>query len=382
MEKKIVHLTMVNYKKDPEFFNEIYSELRYNPNKHLISRRLSAYQNIPSHKGFTIEYKRDGSCNHFLTINNKEIEIVQLTCDLGFYNEVEKCLDFKLANFSIELYIIRKNPEYVENTMIMDLDELTYYLNMQGNETAKLINEFPVLNSCEYSQNGFNYISDGRKILSTYFPQFKGSFPALDIYFQDELKEIFAITSNALAFLYKHKDRVFEEIELMNNNRYSSQLNIYPRFNNAISEVAGGLYSFWERVAFVFNEFFPLNPLSDRLPSFYQYFDKQNQKIGATLKTANFNWFVARLDNEHKRLGELRHPMIHYNKHSSPSGMRSAELMKQHNSVNPTVLKQTWSNELEFLKSELTVLSISLEKMFMVIEEWAIATSKTEVIQI
>lgn len=367
---------MANYNDDKSEFDEIFSELRYHPNKHLIHTRLLAYKDLPQYKGFVFEYNRNGSSTPFLTVNGKEIDRYEITCDLGFYDETGKHLDYKLLNFTIELFIVRREPEYSDNLIIMGIDELAFYLNAQRNDEAKAIFDFPPLAPCELSSEGFNYISEGRRILNSYFPTLKG--PALDLYFEDELNEIFAVTGNALAFLYRIKERVFEETSLIKSHRYSSQFNIYPRFNNGISEVAGGLYSFWERIAFVFNEFFPLSQSSNRVPSFYQYFTKQSEKANPSLKTLNFNWFVERLDNEHKRLGELRHPMIHYNKHSNPSGMRSAELIKQlHNNLDPAILQQTWADELEFLKSELAALSTGLEKMLIVIEEWAIASQSS-----
>lgn len=364
---------MTNYNDDRMLYDEIFSELRYHPNKHLIHTRLLDYQDIPKYDGFVFGQNRSGSSNPFLTINDKEIGRYQLSCDLGFYDENGKHLDYIVPNFSVELFIVRKEPEYADNLIIMGLDELIFYLNMQRNNEAKTTFNFPILSPCELQSKGFNYINEGRRILNSYFPLLEG--PTMHLYFEDELNEIYAVTSNALAFLYRIKGRVFEETRLMKNNRYNSQFNMYPRFNNGISEVAGGIYSFWERIAFVFNEFFPLTPSSNRVPSYYQYFTKRAEKKDQFLKTISFNWFVDRLENEHKRLAELRHPMIHYNKHSSPSGMRSAELIKQfHNNLDPTTLQQTWADELSFLKSELAMLSIGLEKMLTVIEEWAIAS--------
>ncbi|KAA8476831.1 hypothetical protein F1649_19330 [Arcticibacter tournemirensis] len=366
---------MTNYNENRSEFDEIFSELRYHPNEHLTHNRLLAYKNIPEYKGFVFEYNRSGSSAPFLRVNGKEIDRYELSCDLGFYDETGKHLDYKLPNFTIELFIVRKEPEYSDNLIIMGIDELAFYLNVQRNDEAKATFNFPSLSPCELSSDGFNYISEGRRILNSYFPTLQG--PALDLYFEDELNEIFAVTTNALAFLYRIKERVFEETTLIKSHRYSSQFNMYPRFNNGISEVAGGLYSFWERIAFVFNEFFPLSQSSNRVPSYHQYFTKQAEKADISLKTASFNWFFDRLDNQHKRLGELRHPMIHYNKHSSPSGMRSAELIKQlHNNLDPAILQQTWAEELEFLKSELAILSTGLEKMLTVIEEWAIVSPR------
>lgn len=52
---------------------------------------------------------------------------------------------------------------------------------------------------------------------------------------------------------------------------------MYPRFNNAISETAGSIYNFWERIAFFINEFYPLNANS-KAPSYWRYFDEVNKR--------------------------------------------------------------------------------------------------------
>lgn len=367
----IVSLSMANYNDDTFLFDEIFSDLTYSPNKHLVHARINDYLGVSDYEGYFFERNRDGISLPFLEVNGKKIEKFHLTCSLGFYDSTGKQLDYQIQDFSIDLYIVLKNPEYVEDHTIMGIDELALYITMQRNDEVKGLLDFPTLTPCQLPQMEFNYINEGRRILNTYFPNLKG--PAMHLYFENELNEVFAVTSNSLAFLYRYRNRAIEEITIIGNNHFNPQFHVYPRFNNCISETAGYLYSFWERIAFVLNEFFPINN-SNRVPSFYQYFTKQKEKNDTSLKSKTFDWFANRLDNEHKTLGEMRHPMIHYNKFGSPSGMRSADLIEQlHNGLDKTELCKTWSDELDFLKSELANLSDGLKNMLLLVEEWAIA---------
>lgn len=360
---------MANYIDDTFLFNEIFSDLTYSPNKHLVNNRISNYSNVPTYEGYFFGNNRDGVSSPFLEVNGKKIEKFHLTCNLGFYDSTGKHLEHQIQDFSIDLFIILKNPKYVEDHIIMGIDELALYITMQRNDEIKELFSFPVLTPCQLPQVEFNYIDEGGRILNTYFPNLKS--PSLHLYFEHELNEIFAVTSNSLAFLYRHKNRAIEEISIIGNNHFNPQFHVYPRFINSISETAGYLYSFWERIAFVLNEFFPINN-ANRAPSYYQYFTKQKKDISSRSKA--FNWFINRLDNEHKILGEMRHSMIHYNKSISPSGMRSIAFIEQlHNGLDKNEIGKTWSDEIDFLRSELTNLSDGLKNTLLLIEEWAIA---------
>jgi len=365
---------MINYIDNRYLFDELFSELSMWPNTHLIKKRLLNFSNVPAYFGFVCEGRKGGTINSFINVNNKEIKKLSLTCSLSFYDEDGIHYENKLLNFTIDLFVVLKNSNSTEDHIIMGVDEFILYLNAQRNEEAKKQFDFPSLIPCQLPPNDFNYISEGRRIKNLYFESYNG--PVLDIYFEDELKEVFAITRNSLAFLYRHKLRVFEEIELIGNHNYHSQFSIYPRFNNCISETAQGLYNFWERIAFVFNEFFPLRNNTHNAPSYYKYFTEQTKKIDNSLKTINFQWFFNRLKNEHDKLSKMRHPTIHFNPSSTPSGMRSIDLIKHsYNDLDKTKLLKTWNEEISFLKSELTKLSEALEKTLLLIEEWAIAKS-------
>jgi len=252
------------------------------------------------------------------------------------------------------------------------LDDLLFYLNRFRNDQAKEDYNFPILSSCELGGQGFNFIDRGRAFHTKYFDQYKG--PVFDLYYGDEFNELYAIASNGLAFLYRSRDRVMEEADLMSNYYYRSSLNLYPRFNNAVAEVAGTIYAAWERIAFLLNEFYPLTPNMQMAPSFKRYVtDKAKEaKKDTRLLNPHLEWFKDRINLSHATLENLRHPTIHYNKKRTPSGTRAVELMKQRLD-NPGIklLKQTWNNELAFLKKELEMFNEGLEHAIMLLETWA-----------
>ena len=192
--------------------------------------------------------------------------------------------------------------------------------------------------------------------------------------FEHELREIYAIAANNLDFLHRTKDRVFGEITSLKNEKYQLGFYLYPRFNNAVSEVASSLYSLWERIGFIMNAFFEAEPGATMTPSFRGYIVKKRKEVNqnSALNTTSFQWFIARLANQHERLSELRHPMIHYNDKRDPPGMRSVELLKvRRRELNVSELIAKWSDELNFLKSELYQVSEGLEKAVSLVMEWA-----------
>lgn len=255
--------------------------------------------------------------------------------------------------------------------MLLNLDDLLFYLNWSQNHLTKKEEKFPELEPCSYKEGEFNFISSGRELYNKYFPDYSGG--ALDLYFNDELIESYALLSNNLSFLYRYKDRVFEEIAQYDNSNYQSSLFMYPRFNNAISETAGSIYNFWERIAFFINEFYPLNANSNTAPSYWKYFAeiKKRATKNSTITNSNLDWFVSRLGNkkEQKRLNDLRHSLIHYNKGKNIKGVRSASFIENRPDKDKTI--KEWKSEILFLRNELDNLSIALEKVIGLIETWA-----------
>ncbi|MBD1432361.1 hypothetical protein H8B06_05955 [Sphingobacterium sp. DN00404] len=366
---------MIHYKDDAYLFDELFGELFRAPNVHLVKKRLKNYSDAPAYHGVICFSDKDGSISTFIDVNKKEINKLSLSCSLSFYDSKGRHNENLLSNFSIDLYVVLRRPECVENHILMGFDELLVYLKIQRNAELQSSLNLPTLSACECTTQKFNYINEGRRIRKIYFPSYSG--PVLDIYFENELNEVFVITRNALTFLKTHKERVFEELELLGN--HDSGLNLYPRYNNCIAETAQGLYNFWERIAFIFTEFYPLNANAKNPPSYGKYFRDKGKSLDPSLKTHLFNWFFNRLDNEHSRLSTMRHPSIHYNSSNTPSGMRSVQLIKDfHKQLDIAELKEIWSNEIDFLNAELEVLSEALEKALLLIEEWAIIKKTKE----
>lgn len=344
--------------------------LGYEPNKHIVVDTMEKYEGIPDYTGFSFGSNLEGSRTKFLETSESVIYKVSFTCDLKFYDHTSKIIDFQIPNFSLELYQI--DNEGNEMTL-MNVDEFVYYVSIVRNDEIKIKYDFPPLKACEYSDTGDNANSKGREIRNKYFPTLATN--SLNLYFEDELKEGYAVATNALAFLFKYKDRVIGELKVLNNDRYRSDFYMFPRFNNAIAEVAGAIYNIWERTTFMINEFFPADPNAAQAPSFIQFMKATRRKVlrRPELNTAAYQWLLARLENEHTTLSELRHPTVHFNDKRTPNGMRSTELLKTRpNDLNVARLEKKWTGEMDFLKTELGRVSEGLLKAMQLIEEWAI----------
>lgn len=348
--------------------------LGYEPNKHIVVQALEKYTDIPDYTGFNFSFNLQGSRTRFLETSENVIYKVSFTCNLEFYDHAGKTMDFQIPHFSLELYQIENDRNEMT---LLNVDELVYYVGKVRNDEVKISYDFPLLTACEYSDTGNNANAKGIEIRNKYFPKLAAN--SLNCYFEDELKEGYAIATNALAFLYKHKDRVIGELKVLNNESYRSDLHMFPRFNNAIAEVAGTIYSIWERTTFMINEFFPVDPNAAQAPSFIQYMKSARKKVlrRPELNTAAYQWLLARFENEHATLSELRHPTVHFNDKRTPNGMRSTELLKTRpKDLNAAQLEKKWLSELDFLKTELGRISEGLLKAVQLIEEWAVIEKK------
>ncbi|WGQ10716.1 hypothetical protein QG516_03480 [Pedobacter gandavensis] len=344
--------------------------LGYEPNRHIVVQAMDKYEGIPNYTGFSFGFNLEGSRTRFLETSENVVYKINFTCDLEFYDHTHKTMDFQIPNFSLELYQTDKDGNEMT---LMNVDELVYYVSTVRNDEVKIRYNFPPLTACEYSDIGDNANSKGREIRNKYFPTLAAN--SLNLYFEDELKEGYAVATNALAFLYKHKDRVIGELKVLNNDNYRSDFHMFPRFNNAIAEVAGSIYSIWERTTFMINEFFPADPKAAQAPSFIQFMKAARKKVlrRPELNTAAYQWLLARFDNEHTTLSELRHPTVHFNDKRTPNGMRSTELLKiRPKDLNVYQLEKKWLSELDFLKTELGKISEGLLKAVQLIEEWAV----------
>lgn len=344
--------------------------LGYEPNKHIVVQAMEKYEGIPNYNGYSFGFNLEGSRTRFLETSENVVYKINFTCDLELYDHTGKMMNFLIPNFSLELYQIDKDGN---DMTLMNVDELIYYVSTVRNDEVKIRYNFPPLTACEYSDTGHNANAKGREIRNKYFPRLAAK--SLDLHFEDELREGYAVATNALAFLYKYKDRVIGELKVLNNERYRSDFHIFPRFNNAIAEVAGSIYSIWERTTFMINEFFPADSKAAQAPSFNQYMKAARKKVlrRPELNTAAYQWFLDRFENGHTILSDLRHPTVHFNDKRIPSGMRSTELLKSRpHELNAAQLEKKWLGELDFLKAELGRISEGLLKAVQLIEEWAV----------
>lgn len=344
--------------------------LHLHPNKHIVLQAIRKHD-----LGFEPEYfyfdDFDAKRTHFINLNDIQVFKTNIKCDITFTKTPENHNKKTLKDFLLEFYIVYRDSNDID-PLLLNLDDLLFYLNWNQNHLIKKEEKFPELKPCFYNEGEFNFISSGRELYNKYFPNYSGG--ALDLDFEDELIESYALLSNNLSFLYRYKDRVFEEIAQYDNSNYQSSLFMYPRFNNAISETAGSIYNFWERIAFFINEFYPLNANS-KAPSYWRYFDEVNKRAAknSTLRNTSLGWFVSRLGDkkEQERLNDLRHSLIHYNKAKNVKGIRSASFIENRPDKNETI--KEWKAEILFLRNELDNISIALEKVIGLIETWASA---------
>jgi len=359
---------------DNYFSQQISIQLCYKPNQHIVRKVLAKLPGIPVYSGYSFN-SATAVREFFLQLSGAKVEKITVSGSVSLFDDRGKHFNNDLTDCKFEFYLVTEDGyDHPDAWLLLDMDDLLFYLNRYRNNQAIADHDFPKLHSCELGNSRFDFILRGREFRNQYFPAYSG--PVFDTYYGDEFRELYAIASNALAFLYRSRDRVMEELELSANFNYRSSLNLYPRFNNGIAEVAGTLYAAWERVAFLFHEFFPLSPNPSMAPSFKRYMnDKLKEAASDTrLQNAHLDWFKSSLNGSHQLLETLRHPTVHYNSRRSPSGTRAVELMKasmNEQTVGETKLK--WDEELTFLRQELAALDEGLEQAIGLLEEWGAA---------
>jgi hypothetical protein len=359
---------------DQVFLQHLRARLTQQPNQHIAGQVLARLPGMPAYSGFSFNNLFDVAIFPFLQLEGVKIEKISLGAAISLFDECGKHFNEEFTDVRLEFFLVTEDGNYnSDGWLLLSLDDLLFYVNRYRNRQAITEFNFPKLSSCELGTTGFDFIMRGRLFRNQYFEKYKG--PVFDTYYGDEFNELFAIAANALAFLYRSRDRVMEELDLSQNYNYRSSLDLYPRFNNGVAEVAGTIYAAWERVAFLFHEFFPLNPNSNMAPSFKSYILGKVKEANKDNRwqNADLDWFKARIDGPHVELENLRHPTVHYNKSRTPSGTRAVELMKS--SLDQQVISKTkkdWQRELEFLRMELAVLNISLEHAIGLLEKWAV----------
>lgn len=350
--------------------HQITGLLRNSPNKHIVHYALNKPDIVIEEYYIYFESAEMSRIGPIIDFDDHQIYKVMLTVDLVLNTRINEGIETPIKNLKIDLYTALEKNEYLYRDLLFSVDDLLFYVNNLRNQKVSKTLNFAALTPCELPQASFNYIDNIRQFQALHFTS--NTSPVLDLYFEDEFNDLFAIASNSLANLYRMSGRVIEELEDIPYGFSKSGFNIYPRFNNAISEVAGNIYNFWERIAFVLNEFYPIKNSHKNPPSFKKYILEkvQQSKSNNFLKNKYLNWFDLRIQKEHLNLETLRHPTIHYNKSSTPSGLRTIELRK--NSQNdPDKIRNAWKGQLFFLKNELSTLSEGTEYCVRLLYAWA-----------
>ncbi|EHQ26492.1 hypothetical protein Mucpa_2362 [Mucilaginibacter paludis DSM 18603] len=115
------------------------------------------------------------------------------------------------------------------------------------------------------------------------------------------------ITTYGSNYYYFQGNKVFPVNLDYNDNRFIFYL------ENAIEEI----YTFYERLAYLFYLFMQPTGLSGAALSFNKLFERKTkkelkQKFPQLANDANYQWFEKRFSKEHKTLSGYRHPLIHY----------------------------------------------------------------------
>ncbi|HCN84007.1 MAG TPA: hypothetical protein DIT07_10370 [Sphingobacteriaceae bacterium] len=358
--------TLLNHLK-----SKVCAELTYRPNQHLVKKELEKYHNIPKYKGYVFGHDAKIVISDWLEFEDEKIAKCSLTSSMRFYDDSEKDIGQNLQDFKIEIFLINQKDNRYFDITVIGLDEVIFYVNGKLNLQAKTTYNLPQLTACSHTPGMFSFLDGMRNIRNQYYPV-EFTNPMLDTYFEDELLELFAMATNKLAFLFRNKDRVFEELITMAKGE-PLYVFLYPRFTNTISEVASLIYSIWDRIIAFLNGFSPT--AYGGMMSYKSYFTakKDDVKKNSALKNSEFDWFQNRLSKEQKRLDELRHPLIHYNITRTTKGTRSAHLIENFHKTltNVNQVEKAWSDELEFLKSEMAEISVGLEYSSRLIENWA-----------
>lgn len=169
---------------------------------------------------------------------------------------------------------------------------------------------------------------------------------------------------------------------------YPVSVNFYDfRFFFFLENAIEQLYNYWERIAYLINEYLPIFGISKRAPSFRELFESKKgllkvEAVNFQLDdpSSNLNWFFERKKNEHRTLCSYRHPLVHYNNdgggtvsHRFSEGRYIAKLQKDwvNNSGNPEELKKLFEkfrNIQSFINDELKVCPVALKKAVSLID--------------
>jgi len=352
----------------------------WGPNVSILKKRVKEYLS----NDFDFSYHYFASCSNvvqqeiFTLLDEKIFRIQYHNTLLVLKDKDDRTNKATIQDFKIEFFVSYGDAGGTYNRpLILGIDELSFFINRRLSDSITQSEGFPKLSFVSERSLNDDFISKGRAILRNFFPDYDGSlFNVLD--FEKELTESFALAGNSLAFLIRFQERVRLELNVAKNDNFESKLIVYPRFNNAIAEAANQIYNLWERIVFLINEFFPLKngtKSGQNPPSFNKYFGTKNRdfKEESAFRTQTFKWFLERLDEQHKRLSNLRHPSVHYNKMGKIKGVRSAQFVLdslERGDFANDFLKM--KNEIAFLYNELGQVDTAVRNALSLVEEWAL----------
>jgi len=99
---------MVNYKNKSLLWDQLFSELRYPPTKHLVYVRLADFEHPEVFDGFVFDLNRNVVETPFLETKDLRVTKIDLTSDLRFYREGDPLFNFNLPGFTMQIYMVKK----------------------------------------------------------------------------------------------------------------------------------------------------------------------------------------------------------------------------------------------------------------------------------
>ena len=171
---------MSDYKEKSTFYDQVFSELRYFPAKHLVLKKLMEYDCQKDFDGYVFDLNRDAEQTPFLSLDDITINKLKLTSDLRFYKDRDPVYSFMLQGFQLDVYhVMRKSYYSSRDLVLLSLEEVILYVNEHNNTKAKEQYEFPELGACNFVEGSFNYISASREIKNSFFTEKPGLSAAL-----------------------------------------------------------------------------------------------------------------------------------------------------------------------------------------------------------
>lgn len=142
--------------------------LHLHPNKHIVLQALRKYNLDFEPEYFYFDSIVDPKRIHFINLNDIQVFKTNIKCDITFTKTPENHNKKTLKDFLLEFYVVYCDSNDDE-PLLLNLDDLLFYLNWSQNHLTKKEEKFPELEPCSYKEGEFNFISSGQELYNKYF---------------------------------------------------------------------------------------------------------------------------------------------------------------------------------------------------------------------